>query len=316
MKIKTCLLGAVLLCGSWSVVAQDAKAVMEEAAKASQQAVELVKGPADKEWKINGVMGLNATATGMWNWAAGGNNNANGVLFGNVSLLYRKDKLAWETNLDTEIGAMYMAGTKYTWRKSSDKINFATKLGYEFAPKWYATALGSFKSQYIKGYDYTLVGGTETETYISNWLSLSYSDLSLGIDWKPNEIFSVYLSPVAGRISTATDAALRAKYGVDLDKTNRSAFGLAFKGGVNYARIENLKVISTLGLFTPYNKDFGNFDVDWDVAVSYQFLKVLNVTLSTSLKYYDKVLIADQTGYLAPRVQFKTVLGVGVGYSF
>ena len=261
-------------------------------------------------------MGVNATATGMWNWAAGGNNNANGVVFANVSLLYRKNKLAWESNLDTELGAMYMEGTKYTWRKSSDKINFATKLGYEFAPKWYATALGSFKSQYIKGYDYTLVGGTETETYISNWLSPSYSDLSLGIDWKPNEIFSVYLSPVAGRISTATDAALRAKYGVDLDKTNRSAFGLAFKGGVNYARIENLKVISTLGLFTPYNKDFGNFDVDWDVAVSYQFLKVLNVTLSTSLKYYDKVLIADENGYSAPRVQFKTILGVGVGYSF
>ena len=316
MKIKTCLLGTVLLCGSWSVVAQDAKAVMEEAAKASQQAVELVKGPADKEWKINGVMGLNATATGMWNWAAGGNNNANGVLFGNVSLLYRKDKLAWETNLDTEIGAMYMAGTKYTWRKSSDKINFATKLGYEFAPKWYATALGSFKSQYIKGYDYTLVGGTETETYISNWLSPSYTDVSLGLDWKPNDIFSAYFSPVAGRISTSVDPTLRAKYGVELDQTSRSAFGLSFKGGVNYARIENFKVISTLGLFTPYNKDFGNFDVDWDVAVSYQFLKVLNVTLSTSLKYYDKVLIADQTGYLAPRVQFKTVLGVGVGYSF
>ena len=316
MKIKIGLLGAALVCGSLSVVAQDAKAVMEEAIKGSQQAVALVKGPAEKEWKINGVMGLNATATGMWNWAAGGNNNANGVVFANVSLLYRKNKLAWESNLDTELGAMYMEGTAYDWRKSSDKINFATKLGYEFAPKWYATALGSFKSQYIKGYDYTLVGGTETETYISNWLSPSYSDLSLGIDWKPNEIFSVYLSPVAGRISTATDAALRAKYGVDLDKTNRSAFGLAFKGGVNYARIENLKVISTLGLFTPYNKDFGNFDVDWDVAVSYQFLKVLNVTLSTSLKYYDKVLIADENGYSAPRVQFKTILGVGVGYSF
>ena len=211
---------------------------------------------------------------------------------------------------------MYMAGTTYTWRKSSDKINFATKLGYEFVPKLYITALGSFKSQYTRGYDYSLVNGVESETYISNWLSPSYSDLSLGLDWKPNDIFSVYLSPVAGRISTATDAALRAKYGVDLDKTNRSAFGLSLKGGVNYARIENLKVISTLGLFTPYNKDFGNFDVDWDVAVSYQFLKVLNVTLSTSLKYYDKVLIADQTGYACPRVQFKTILGVGVGYSF
>ena len=316
MKTKACLLVVALLCGSLSVVAQDAKAVMEEAIKGSQQAVALVKGPAEKEWKINGVMGLNATATGMWNWAAGGNNNANGVVFANVSLLYRKNKLAWERNLDTELGAMYMEGTAYDWRKSSDKLNFSTKVGYEFMPKWYATALGSFKSQFLSCYEYKTVGGVETETYISNWLSPSYTDVSLGLDWKPNDIFSAYFSPVAGRISTSVDPTLRAKYGVELDQTSRSAFGLSFKGGVNYARIENFKVISTLGLFTPYNKDFGNFDVDWDVAVSYQFLKVLNVTLSTSLKYYDKVLIADQTGYLAPRVQFKTVLGVGVGYSF
>ena len=316
MKTKTCLLIVALLCGSLSVVAQDAKAAMEEAVKASQQTVELVKGPAEKKWKVSGVMGVNATATGMFNWAAGGNNNANGVVFANVSLLYRKNKLAWESNLDTELGAMYMEGTAYDWRKSSDKLNFSTKVGYEFMPKWYATALGSFKSQFLSGYEYKTVGGVETETYISNWLSPSYTDVSLGLDWKPNDIFSAYFSPVAGRISTSVDPTLRAKYGVELDQTSRSAFGLSFKGGVNYARIENFKVISTLGLFTPYNKDFGNFDVDWDVAVSYQFLKVLNVTLSTSLKYYDKVLIADQTGYLAPRVQFKTVLGVGVGYSF
>jgi len=317
MQIKTWLVSATLICGSLSVVAQDdAKAVMEEATKVSQQAIELAKGPADKEWKVSGIMGLNASATGMWNWAAGGNNNANGVIFANVSSLYRKDKLAWETNLDTEIGAMYMDGTTFSLRKSSDKLNFSTKLGYEFVPKWYVTALGSFKSQYMRGYDYSTVGGVETETYISNWLSPSYTDISLGIDWKPNDIFSAYLSPVAGRISTATDSTLRTKYGVDLDKTNRSAFGLAFKGGVNYARIENFKVISTLGLFTPYNKEFGNFDVDWDMAVSYQFLKALNVTLSTSLKYYDNVLITDATGHDAPRVQFKTILGLGIGYSF
>ena len=316
MSIKHYLLGSILLCGSLSVVAQDVKTTVEEATKGSQQAIELIKGTVDKKWKVSGVMGINATATGLWNWAAGGNNNANGVAFANVSLLYRKNKLAWETNLDTELGAMYMDGTAYDWRKSSDKLNFSTKIGYEFQPKWYATALGSFKSQFLRGYEYKTVSGVETETYISNWLSPSYTDVSLGIDWKPNDIFSAYLSPVAGRISTAVDPTLRAKYGVELDQNNRSAFGLSFKGGINYARIENFKVISTLGLFTPYNKDFGNFDVDWDMAVSYQFLKVLNVTLSTSLKYYDKVLIADENGYSAPRIQFKTILGVGVGYSF
>ena len=56
--------------------------------------------------------------------------------------------------------------------------------------------------------------------------------------------------------------------------------------------------------------------MDWDVAVSYQFLKVLNVTLSTSLKYYPGTLIADKNGVEAERVQFKSVLGIGIGYSF
>ena len=68
--------------------------------------------------------------------------------------------------------------------------------------------------------------------------------------------------------------------------------------------------------FQDNNQRFGNFDMDWDTAISYQFLKCLNVTLSTSLKYYNGVKIANADGVLAERVQFKGTLGLGVGYSF
>jgi hypothetical protein len=115
----------------------------------------------------------------------------------------------------------------------------------------------------------------------------------------------------------------------------KAELGLSFKGGINYA-YKDLKIITTIGLFTPYtwdkiemkdangdfigyrdnNRRFGNFDVDWDAAISYQFLKCLNVTLSTSLKYYNGVKIADKEGISAERVQFKGILGLGVGYSF
>jgi hypothetical protein len=77
--------------------------------------------------------------------------------------------------------------------------------------------------------------------------------------------------------------------------------------------------MSSLVLFTPYTnkkQPFGNFDVDWDFSISYQFLKVLNVSLMTSLKYYDQVMITDKKGNVGPRVQFKEVLGLGIGYSF
>jgi hypothetical protein len=149
-------------------------------------------------------------------------------------------------------------------------------------------------------------------------------------------------------------------------KNFKASLGLTVKGTVNYT-YKDLKIMSTITLFTPYawdktklfsvtgtddngnayegihnakqrdellardgynlestylgyrdnNQRFGNFDVDWTVAISYQFLKCLNVTLSTDLKYYNGVKIPNKDGENpTERVQFKSVLGIGVGYSF
>ena len=305
-------------------------------------------------WSCTGVVGLNASATGLVNWAAGGNNNVNGVAFGKVRLLYNENNLSWETNLNLEYGLSYIDEKNDPFQKSSDVIDFKTKFGWQFHKAWYLTAAAGFQSQFAYGRAYD---GTEADDpIISKFLSPSYTDISVGIDWKPNSIFSLYLSPVAGKITTAYvgDAVEKAnpglreqmqeKYGTwayvkDSDEkkyTNcKAELGLNFNGSINYT-YKDLKIITTLGLFTPYawdktevldaegkfagyrdnNRRFGNFAVDWDAAISYQFLKCLNVTLSTSLKYYNGVKIADKDGISAERVQFKGILGLGVGYSF
>ena len=305
-------------------------------------------------WSCTGVVGLNASATGLVSWAAGGNNNVNGVAFGKVRLLYNENNLSWETNLNLEYGLSYIEQKNDPLQKSSDVIDFKTKFGWQFHKAWYLTAAAGFQSQFAYGRAYD---GTEApDPIVSKFLSPSYTDISVGIDWKPNTIFSLYLSPVAGKITTAYvgDAVEKAnpglreqmqeKYGTwayvtDSDEkkyTNcKAELGLNFKGSINYT-YKDLKIITSLGLFTPYawdktevldaegkfvgyrdnNRRFGNFDVDWDAAISYQFLKCLNVTLSTSLKYYNGVKIADKEGIAAERVQFKGILGLGVGYSF
>ncbi len=310
-------------------------------------------------WDFSGVVGLNASATGLVNWAAGGNNNVNGVAFGKVRLLYNENNLSWETNLNLEYGLSYIDQKNDPFQKSSDVIDFNTKFGWQFHKAWYLTAAAGFKSQFAFGRAYD---GTEAaDPIISKFLSPSYTDISVGIDWKPNSIFSLYLSPVAGKITTAyvgnaVEAAnpglreqMQEKYATwtyskvanadgtydKIYKNAKAELGLSFKGAINYT-YKDLKIITTLGLFTPYawdktemfdaannfigyrdnNRRFGNFDVDWDTAISYQFLKCLNVTLSTSLKYYNGVKIADKDGVSAERVQFKGILGLGVGYSF
>ena len=310
-------------------------------------------------WSCSGVLGLNASATGFVNWAAGGNNNVTGVAFGKVRLLYSANNISWDTNLDMEYGLSYIDQEYDPFQKSSDKLNFNTKLGWQFHKAWYLTAAAGFKSQFAYGRAY---GGTDADDpIISKFLSPSYTDISVGIDWKPNSIFSIYLSPVAGQITTAYvgDAVETANPGlrqqmqdkyatwtyskqVNADgtydkiyKNYKAELGLTLKGSINYT-YKDFKIITSVALFTPYawdktemfdaekkfigyrdnNRRFGNFDVDWDAALSYQFLKCLNVTLSTSLKYYNGVKIANAEGILAERVQFKGTLGLGIGYSF
>lgn len=343
-----------------------------------------------KAWTFDGQLGLNAAATGLVNWSSGGNNNVNGLTFAKLHLLYKKDVIAWETHFDTDFGLTWIDQADDQIQKNSDNIKLATKFGWEFHKNWYLTVLASFQSQYALGREYK---SEEYDPVISKWLSPSYTDISIGLDWKKSVKgcdFSVYLSPVAGRITTAyvseawnkkyteeykeamtaagkplpddyfdfrTD--MQIKYGtykfIKLDnkepalelRNYRCEFGLSFKGAIDY-KYEKLTLRSSLAFFTPYqgkgyplkeafeqeiqkedptyvyegyyqysnlNRHFGRFDIDWDVNVSYQLLKMLNVTLGTHLKYYNGTLI-ERDGIRKERIQFKSVLGLGLGYSF
>lgn len=359
--IAFCALAAMNVC------AQDVdKSTVQSQAKAAADAKNDLKkvDTGEAAWKFSGVTGLNAAATGMVNWAAGGNNNVNGVLFARLRLLYHKDKIAWDSSLDTEYGMSYIDQTSDKVQKSNDKFNISSKLGYELAKGWYATALFGFRTQYALGRNYE--GKGNDNPIISKIMAPAYTDVSVGLDWKPNDIFSVYISPIAGRFTTVlvSDAmnreyenmypkevgyleqVLKDKYAVwkydDDNKKNysgntRSELGFSLKGAVNYS-LGDLKLTSTLGLYTPYswdktkiyndendeskgfkyrdnNRRVGNFDVDWDVALSYQFMKCLQATISTSMKYYNGVMI-EKDGVSCERVQFKSILGIGVGYSF
>ena len=376
----------------------------------AQEAAPAEEAPA-KPWKVSGVVGLNANATGLWNWAAGGNNAVAGVAFGKVKLLYQENQYAWESNLDVEYGLSWIDQKYDKLQKTSDHLKFDTKFGWEFHPTWFLTAMAAFQTQMDLGKTYP--GDGTPNVYNSMILAPSYTDISVGIDWKKSvngADFSIYLSPIAGRISSAymcdkwnnrytKEAWLAAdptrtaadwsnevfsvlkdnhqdlltsiqeangtwyfdKNNVKNYRTYTAELGLNFKGSINYT-YKDLKLSTTLTLFSPYkwdkvrmyeydngdllenyteaqmkdkgydiskatflgyrdnNRRFGNFDVDWTVMISYQFLKCLNVTLSTDLKYINGLKIekelSDGTISSAERVQFMGVLGVGIGYSF
>lgn len=264
-------------------------------------------------WKHSGSTGLNLSQTSLSNWSGGGDDAFAGNAYLRGKLEHKKGNWAWINTLALEYG---ITSTKAQGaQKSTDKIELATQLGYTTDNKWYYTAMADFKSQFYKGYNYP-----NKANYISKFMAPAYSNVSLGIEYRPKDSFySAYFSPIAGKFTFVNDDYLSdlGSFGVDPGDKFRAEFGAYLKGTIEKNIMENVKLMSDANFFTAYNSSFGNIDVEWNVLISMKINKYLNASINTTLKYDDDVKYINTQGEKkGPKVQFKEILGIGFGYNF
>lgn len=270
------------------------------------------KGYQEGAWVLKGVTGLNMSQTAMANWSAGGENSIAGNAYLNASLTHKKGNWLWVTNMVLDYG---LSKTKSQgMRKSSDKIGLSTQLGYSTDNVWFYTLMGDLNTQFAKGYDYP-----DKEHQISNFFAPAYSNIALGMEWRPKSNYSLLLSPVSTKMTFVTDDYLSdlGAFGVDPGDHFKIEGGAFVKARAELPVMENVNLITTVDFFTPYSKDFGNIDVNWDVLISMKINKVLSATINTTLKYDNDVKTFDDNGVKkGAKVQFKEVLGIGLAYNF
>ena len=267
----------------------------------------------EPKWKLDGVTGINFSQTSLKNWAGGGENSLAGNAYLNGTLLYKSGKWAWENNLALDYGLARTASTGV--RKSTDKIDFASKLGYQAKEKLFYTGLFDFKTQFAEGYNYAVTPIKR----ISNFMAPGYGTLSLGLDYKPNNNFSLYYSPLAAKFTWVLDDEFSkaGMFGVEAEKRFKGELGSYLKTVYKLQIMENVDLISKADFFTAYNNSFGNIDVDWDVLLSMKINKYLSSTFNATLRYDDDVDYIDENGVSrGPRVQFRQILGRGLAYKF
>ena len=270
------------------------------------------KGYQEGAWVLKGVTGLNMSQTAMANWSAGGENSIAGNAYLNASLTHKKGNWLWVTNMVLDYG---LSKTKSQgMRKSSDKIGLSTQLGYSTDNVWFYTLMGDLNTQFAKGYDYP-----DKEHQISNFFAPAYSNIALGMEWRPKSNYSLLLSTVSTKMTFVTDDYLSdlGAFGVDPGDHFKIEGGAFVKARAELPVMENVNLITTADFFTPYSKDFGNIDVNWDVLISMKINKVLSATINTTLKYDNDVKTFDDNGVKkGAKVQFKEVLGIGLAYNF
>ena len=273
----------------------------------------------ESNWKVSGITGANTAQTALVNWSAGGENSVAWNIYLNATANYKKDKWSWDNALVTDFGMTYT--TSNEWLKNVDKLNLSSKVGRLISEHWSISALGDLLTQFARGYDASTnpnVAGNR-DKYISTLFAPGYLTAALGADYKPNDDLSVLLSPVTGKMTFVLDKKLSNSGAFGVKPGNKLLDELGASVVANYKKklAENINFSTKLTLFTAYNSDFGNIDVNWDMMIAFKINKFLTTTLTTNLIYDDNVKSVDKAGNIAgPKVQFREVLGLGLSYSF
>ena len=238
---------------------------------------------APKTWKFTGVSGLNLAQTSLTNWAAGGENSVAWNLYLNASANYKKGAWSWDNALVTDFGKTFTSTNK--WLKSVDKLNLSTKVGRFVSKHWSISALGDFLSQFDRGFDASTnpnIAGNK-DKYISTIFAPGYLTLAIGADYKPNDDFSLMLSPATGKMTFVFDKKLSdaGAFGVTPGKKVLAELGALAVANYKRKLAENINLVTKLTLFTSYDKNFGNIDVNWDMMIAFKINKFLSTTLTT-----------------------------------
>jgi len=272
-------------------------------------------------WSHKGNVGLNFGQSTYTNWSAGGQSSLNGQGIFNYEIRYLKGNFKWDNTLNTSLGYCIFDFNKKPI-KTDDKIEFTSLAGLKANEKLNYSAELAFRSQFAKGFDYS----KDSSLYISKFLSPAYINLGVGIEWVPNTYFSLYFSPVTGRMTIVNDNRLAEEgaFGVnELDKydtivhTNfakvRYEFGARAVAKFQYPIAKNIDFSTKLELFSNYLKNPQYIDVDWQNMLVLKVNDWLNCNLSTHLIYDYDIPFYDEAGARieGSKVQFKEVLAVG-----
>ena len=337
------------------MVSLGAFAQSSDAQKAAAEAAQLIsaapeaapKAVKPNYWTSSLKTQINVGQTSLTNWAAGGDNTFSLAAFIDGNANWKKNDMFWNNRLQLDYGFLY-ASSKPLLQKNTDRIYLESKWGYktESMKNFYFSANYDFKSQFSSGYDYKTPGSVEGLTGAalrdawrnarvlkSDLLAPAYTNLALGIDYKPAKWLSVNFAPLTGGFVIVRKAELRKSYSMDLresakelkdkfasyDETTASdalkkeyetyqasladgtayrpakfEFGAQLKMDAKVNVNDNFSYSTQIVLFTNYLDINHCPRINWDNRIDWKLAKYFSLTLTTNLIYDDTILIKTE----------------------
>ena len=297
---RICLLNLAALSAISTVAQEDIDQKARDAAAAAAAARHTTDS-LDGKWQRSGVFSLNMTQVSLTNWAAGGFNTVSGIAMFNGAANWKKGRRAWDNSLVLAFGGQQIEDADPV--KTEDRIELNSKYGYDLKKHWYLAGVFQFRTQFTEGFN---TDGTR----ISNFLAPAYGLLGLGLDYKPNDNFTVFISPATARLVIVNDELL---WGGSTTELEAGGY-LRFMYKTELAK--NISFMTRGDIFSNYLREPGNMDVTWETLWTFKVNDWFAATLNTVLIYdHDTQLIkenAEGIPYTGPATQFKQTLGIGL----
>lgn len=265
-------------------------------------------------WKSKYESAIGFSQTALYNWAKGGEKtsfSSNIIL--NVFKDYSKKNFTMNNYMGIAYGVAKMQSIEQL-RKTDDKINLLTKVGLSASKHWDYTGFFEFKSQFAEGFAYP-----NDSVHISRFMAPAYFQLSIGMNYKPIQYFSVFFSPLGARLTVVMDTSLthraEGSYGIYNDNTVLWQVGGSINAIFKKDIMKNINLLSKLDVFTKYHETPDKVVFSWENNILMKVNKYIAVNFSSMLIYDEKAIVAENSGKFSEIIQFRETFGVGLAYT-
>jgi len=287
--------------------------------------------------KFEGNIGLTLNQLAITHWAAGGESNSSGKANFNFKYTYNRRLFNYVISGVFGYGLSTYARDKRV-EKTEDRCEISTTMSHNNKKNLTFTSIGALKTQFAKGYTYP-----NDSVPISGFFAPAYLTISVGYTYSFKGIASIFISPVAGKLTFVNDQKLadEGAFGVEAGYWNivegdsiwipgkRFLSEIGINILIKYKQDfgEKFSIFSNLNLYNNYmdhNKsNRWNIDVDWETGIRFLISKQISTVINIHLIYDDNIkftVTEIENGVeitkQRPILQFKESLGISFLYKF
>ena len=284
------IISLVLIIASFTAFSQTTEA--EDELKAKMKAT-------DSGWKTGGVVNVNfSQAAFSTKWPSGGTNSMTLTSLVSVFANYSDGANVWDNNLDLGYGFSKLGSDDLV--KSEDKIDLTSKYGREAFKAWYYAALFNFKSQMTPTTMPDPMDPSKDIT-LSEFLSPGAALFAVGMDYKPGDILTAFISPITYKADMIMNDDLLPEGKENVESQIGGYMRVLYKQPL----MENINFESKFEAFSNYEEDPQNMYITWDNLLAMKVNQYVSANVTFSM--------INQPGM---EVVYKEVLGIGISYVF